>query len=121
MTIAQDFHQPMQPVADYSQCVSERARTVEVRAASIEEAINDGMAGCKRLRSRALSATQARMKALGLPASTVKQSAKTTFASMEASMKETSGKSWPRLVIPGNATAWPAAANHQYQSQPAAE
>jgi hypothetical protein len=86
--IAQDFHESMQPVADYSRCVSERARTVESNGTSVEESIDDGMAKCKGPRSGALSATRARMIALGLPANTVKQSAETMFASMEASMKE---------------------------------
>lgn len=85
---AQDFHGSMQPVADYSQCVAERTRAARPAATAVEDAIASAMTKCKGSRSRALSATRVRMKALGLPESAVKQSAETMFASMETSMKE---------------------------------
>ena len=85
---AQDFHGAMQPVADYSYCVGERARAARPTTAEVEDTIASAMTKCKASRSRALSATRVRMKALGLPESTVKQSAEAMFASTEASMKE---------------------------------
>ena len=88
LATTRDFHESMQQVADYSQCVSERARAIEPKSVSVEDAINAGMTKCKRLQSRALSATRARMMALGLPADTAKHSAGTMFTSTETSMKE---------------------------------
>lgn len=88
LAAGQDYHDSMQPVADYSQCVSERARAIEPKSASVENAILTAMTKCKGQRARALTATRARMNALGLPSSTVKQSSETMFTSMEGSMKE---------------------------------
>ncbi|WP_428630463.1 hypothetical protein [Sphingopyxis sp.] len=86
--VAQHYPPEMQPVADYSRCVQERARAVVPKFATIDEAIDAAFAKCKGARSKAVAAVRARSVALGIPATTAKQTAETMIASSDTSLRD---------------------------------